>query len=227
MAHFYDAQEDTSIGCWFYSQEKDLPKRMVDGILPGGDQKVEGDQGYVEEMATSIDIILGKFSGLHSIHCKKLVIAVSSGCARRRAPVFHVVCDLTLAAVRDCDFSNRPDCDGDQFHGGCVRLILAKCFRTEKGSWKYSFWKEKTYSAKEAYEIGNGECRKSLMRLNSSQCLWVGHRGFWLRISKNFQIQRCLKFAMNLTWWRNGRSQVFSGERPQDGLTENWRAKEA
>jgi naphthoate synthase len=88
---FERAREDTSVGVIVLTGEGPL------AFCSGGDQRVRGDQGYVQE-STGV----GRFH-VTDLHVQirrtpKPVVAMVAGYAVGGGHVLHVICDLTIAA---------------------------------------------------------------------------------------------------------------------------------
>jgi len=88
---FNRAREDTSVGAIILTGEGPL------AFCSGGDQRVRGDAGYVQE-ATGV----GRFH-VTDLHVQirrtpKPVVAMVAGYAVGGGHVLHVICDLTIAA---------------------------------------------------------------------------------------------------------------------------------
>jgi naphthoate synthase len=88
---FNRAREDTSVGVIILAGEGPL------AFCSGGDQRVRGDQGYVQQ-ATGV----GRFH-VTDLHVQirrtpKPVVAMVAGYAVGGGHVLHVICDLTIAA---------------------------------------------------------------------------------------------------------------------------------
>jgi naphthoate synthase len=88
---FNRAREDTSVGVIILTGEGPL------AFCSGGDQRVRGDQGYVQE-STGV----GRFH-VTDLHVQirrtpKPVVAMVAGYAVGGGHVLHVICDLTIAA---------------------------------------------------------------------------------------------------------------------------------
>src|SRR3972149_9555150 len=92
---FSDAREDQSIGVILltgYGPAKDGSY----AFCSGGDQRIRGDKGYVDEGGVPRLNVLDLQKLIRSI--PKVVIALVAGYAIGGGHVLHVVCDLTIAA---------------------------------------------------------------------------------------------------------------------------------
>src|SRR5262249_33019281 len=90
-----DAREDTAIGVIVLTGEG------PDAFCSGGDQRVRGDSGYLEDGAAG-KAAVGRFhvTDLH-VQIRRLpkpVVAMVAGYAIGGGQVLHLVCDLTIAA---------------------------------------------------------------------------------------------------------------------------------
>jgi naphthoate synthase len=199
---FYDAQEDTSIGVVLLSAEGPSTKDGVYSFCSGGDQKARGHKGYVGE------------DGYHRLNIlevqrlirfmPKVVIAVVPGWAVGGGHSLHVVCDLTLASQEHALFK-QTDADVTSFDGGYGSAYLAKMVGQKKA--REIFFLGRTYSAKEAFEMGMVNAIIPHKDLEETAFAWAQEI-----LEKSPTSIKMLKFAMNLTDDGMVGQQVFAGE---------------
>ncbi|NNF56975.1 MAG: 1,4-dihydroxy-2-naphthoyl-CoA synthase [Rhodothermaceae bacterium] len=91
QAAMNDARDDETIGCIVLTGEG------PDAFCSGGDQRIRGDHGYVEQGSGTQRLnVLDLQRQIRT--CPKPVIAAVAGWAVGGGHVLHVVCDLTIAA---------------------------------------------------------------------------------------------------------------------------------
>ncbi|HEY4896682.1 MAG TPA: 1,4-dihydroxy-2-naphthoyl-CoA synthase [Solirubrobacteraceae bacterium] len=147
-----DAREDTSIGVIILTGEG------PDAFCSGGDQRVRGDSGYLDDdEATdrrSASAGVGRFhvTDLH-IQIRRLpkpVVAMVAGYAIGGGHVLHLVCDLTIAAD-NARFGQVGPKVGS-FDGGFGAGLLSNLVGPKKA--KEIWFLCRQYSAEEAREMG-------------------------------------------------------------------------
>src|SRR6185369_4420508 len=87
---FHRAHHDNSIGAIILTGAGD------EAFCSGGDQKVRGDEGYIDEGGTPHLNVLDLQMQIR--RCPKPVVAMVAGYAIGGGHVLHLVCDLTIAA---------------------------------------------------------------------------------------------------------------------------------
>jgi naphthoate synthase len=142
-----DAREDTEIGVIVLTGEG------PDAFCSGGDQRVRGDSGYLDEDAAG-KAGVGRFhvTDLH-IQIRRLpkpVVAMVAGYAIGGGHVLHLVCDLTIAAD-NARFGQVGPKVGS-FDGGFGAGLLANLVGPKKA--KEIWFLCRQYSAEEAREMG-------------------------------------------------------------------------
>jgi naphthoate synthase len=142
-----DAREDTSVGVIILTGEG------PDAFCSGGDQRVRGDSGYLNEDAAGRAGV-GRFhvTDLH-IQMRRLpkpVIAMVAGYAIGGGHVLHLVCDLTIAAENGRFGQVGPKVGS--FDGGFGAGLLANLVGPKKA--KEIWFLCRQYSAQEALEMG-------------------------------------------------------------------------
>lgn len=114
----------------------------------GGDQKVKGIGGYIDEQGVPRLNILDLHKAIRSI--PKPVIAMVNGFAIGGGHVLHVVCDLTIASENAIFGQTGPRVGS--FDAGFGSSYLARCVGQKKAREIWFLCKQ--YSAKEAEEMG-------------------------------------------------------------------------
>ncbi|MDO5570248.1 MAG: 1,4-dihydroxy-2-naphthoyl-CoA synthase [Bacteroidales bacterium] len=114
----------------------------------GGDQKVKGVGGYIDENGVPRLNVLDLHKAIRSI--PKPVIAMVNGYAIGGGHVLHVVCDLTIASDNAIFGQTGPKVGS--FDAGFGSSYLARCVGQKKAREIWFLCKQ--YSAKEAEEMG-------------------------------------------------------------------------
>src|SRR5438067_5756944 len=140
---FTRAREDTEVGVIVLTGEGPL------AFCSGGDQRVRGDQGYVQE-STGV----GRFH-VTDLHVQirrtpKPVVAMVAGYAIGGGHVLHVVCDLTIAADNAIFGQTGPRVGS--FDGGFGAGVLARQIGPKRA--KEIWFLCRQYGAEEALQMG-------------------------------------------------------------------------
>ena len=114
----------------------------------GGDQKVKGVGGYVDEQGVPRLNVLELHKAIRSI--PKPVIAMVNGFAIGGGHVLHVVCDLTIASENAIFGQTGPKVGS--FDAGFGSSYLARCVGQKKAREIWFLCRQ--YSAREAEEMG-------------------------------------------------------------------------
>lgn len=180
MHALYDARNDTSIGVIILTGQGDK------AFCSGGDQKIRGEAGYVDEDGVHRLNVLDFQRQIRS--CPKPVIAMVAGYAIGGGHVLHVVCDLTIAADNAIFGQTGPKVGS--FDGGFGAAYLARIVGQKKAR---EFWYLcRQYSAKEAFDMGLVNKVVPLKELESTTIQWCKD------ILKHSPMAiRCLKSAFN------------------------------
>jgi len=93
---FRDVWMDDSIGVILLTGNGPSPKDGVHAFCSGGDQKVRGHAGYIDDKGMARLNVLELQRIIRTI--PKPVIALVAGYAIGGGHVLHVICDLTIAA---------------------------------------------------------------------------------------------------------------------------------
>src|SRR5207244_3637191 len=160
-----DAREDPAVGVIVLTGEG------PDAFCSGGDQRVRGDSGYLEEDAAGRAGV-GRFhvTDLH-VQIRRLpkpVVAMVAGYAIGGGQVLHLVCDLTIAAD-NARFGQVGPRVGS-FDGGFGAGLLANLVGPKKA--KEIWFLCRQYSAQEALEMGLVNTVVPLERLEAETVGW-------------------------------------------------------
>jgi naphthoate synthase len=159
------AREDTSVGVIVLTGEG------PDAFCSGGDQRVRGDSGYLDDDEAGRAGV-GRFhvTDLH-IQMRRLpkpVVAMVAGYAIGGGHVLHLVCDLTIAAD-NARFGQVGPRVGS-FDGGFGAGLLANLVGPKKA--KEIWFLCRQYSAQEALEMGLVNTVVPLERLEQETVQW-------------------------------------------------------
>ena len=160
-----DAQEDTAIGVIVLTGEG------REAFCSGGDQRVRGDSGYLDEEDAGRAGI-GRFhvTDLH-VQIRRLpkpVVAMVAGYAIGGGHVLHLVCDLTIAA-ENARFGQVGPKVGS-FDGGFGAGLLANVVGPKKA--KEIWFLCRQYSAEDALRMGLVNTVVPLERLEEETVGW-------------------------------------------------------
>ncbi|MGO9319229.1 MAG: 1,4-dihydroxy-2-naphthoyl-CoA synthase [Solirubrobacteraceae bacterium] len=164
-----DAREDTEIGVIVLTGEG------TDAFCSGGDQRVRGDSGYLNDEqidSPPTHAGVGRFhvTDLH-VQIRRLpkpVVAMVAGYAIGGGHVLHLVCDLTIAAD-NARFGQVGPKVGS-FDGGFGAGLLANLVGPKKA--KEIWFLCRQYSAEEAREMGLVNTVVPLERLEEETVAW-------------------------------------------------------
>jgi naphthoate synthase len=162
---FEDAREDPEIGVVVLTGEG------PDAFCSGGDQRVRGDSGYLDEDAGG-QAGVGRFH-VTDLHMQirrlpKPVVAMVAGYAIGGGHVLHLVCDLTIAA-ENARFGQVGPKVGS-FDGGFGAGLLANLVGPKKA--KEIWFLCRQYSAAEALQMGLVNTVVPLERLEQETVQW-------------------------------------------------------
>ncbi len=160
-----DAQEDPAVGVVVLTGEG------PDAFCSGGDQRVRGDSGYLDD-GDAGRAGIGRFhvTDLH-VQIRRLpkpVVAMVAGYAIGGGHVLHLVCDLTIAA-ENARFGQVGPKVGS-FDGGFGAGLLANLVGPKKA--KEIWFLCRQYSAGEALEMGLINTVVPLERLEEETVGW-------------------------------------------------------
>jgi naphthoate synthase len=166
-----DAREDTEIGVIVLTGEG------PDAFCSGGDQRVRGDSGYlnddqIKSPPTHTHSSVGRFhvTDLH-VQIRRLpkpVVAMVAGYAIGGGHVLHLVCDLTIAAD-NARFGQVGPKVGS-FDGGFGAGLLANTVGPKKA--KEIWFLCRQYAAEEALQMGLVNTVVPLERLETETVQW-------------------------------------------------------
>ena len=165
-----DAREDSESGVIILTGEG------PEAFCSGGDQKVRGDAGYLEDpnapQRTPGGASIGRFhvTDLHVRirRCPKPVVAMVAGYAVGGGHVLHVVCDLTIAA--DNAKLGQVGPRVGSFDGGFGASVLSSLVGPKKA--KEMWFLCRMYSAEEALQMGLVNTVVPLDRLEEETVGW-------------------------------------------------------
>ncbi len=161
---FEAAREDRAVGVVVLSGEGPL------AFCSGGDQRVRGDAGYLEDPAASDRIGRFHVTDLH-VQIRRLpkpVVAMVAGYAIGGGHVLHLVCDLTIAAD-NARFGQVGPRVGS-FDGGFGASLLADLVGAKKA--KEIWFLCRQYDAAQALDMGLVNTVVPLERLEEETVAW-------------------------------------------------------
>src|SRR5690348_12094258 len=148
----------------------------------GGDQRVRGDDGYVDPRGVGRLNILDVQVQIR--RCPKPVIAMVAGYAIGGGHVLHVVCDLTIAAD-NARFGQTGPRVGS-FDGGYGSGLLARSVGQKRAREVWFLCRQ--YDAQQAFEMGLVNTVVPLAQLEVETVQWcremLGHSALALRMIK-------------------------------------------
>jgi len=158
---FNRAREDTAVGVIILTGEGPL------AFCSGGDQRVRGDAGYVQQ-STGV----GRFH-VTDLHVQirrtpKPVVAMVAGYAVGGGHVLHVICDLTIAAD-NARFGQTGPRVGS-FDGGFGASVLARQIGQKKA--KEIWFLCRQYDAQQALDMGLVNTVVPLEQLEEETVQW-------------------------------------------------------
>ena len=177
---FDNCRDDSSIGVVILRGQG--PK----AFCSGGDQKIRGDGGYVDEKGIPRLNILDVHKQIRSL--PKPVIASVAGFAVGGGHVLHVVCDLTIAADNARFGQSGPKVGS--FDGGLGSSYLSRIVGQKKA--REIWFLCRMYNAEEALQMGLVNKVVPLKELEKETLKWCGE------ILKHSPMAlRCIKHALN------------------------------
>ncbi len=176
-----DARDDASIGCIVLTGEG------PDAFCSGGDLRIRGDHGYVEEdTGTQRLNVLDLQRQIRT--CPKPVIAAVAGWAVGGGNVLHVVCDLTIAADNARFMQTGPKVGS--FDAGYGTTHLARMVGQKKA--REIWFLCRPYNAQEALDMGLVNTVVPLDKLEHEYVQWCRE----INANSNIAI-RMIKAAAN------------------------------
>ena len=206
------ARMTSDVGCVLLTGNGPSPRDGGWAFCSGGDQRIRGRDGYRYATGETGDTIDHARSGrLHILEVQRLirmmpkvVIAVVPGWAVGGGHSLHAVADLTLASEEHGLFK-QTDTDVASFDGGFGSAYLARLVGQKRA--REVFFLGRTYSAREAYEMGAVNAVVPHSELEAVALEWAAEIN-----AKSPTAQRMVKFALNLVDDGLVGQQVFAGE---------------
>jgi naphthoate synthase len=161
---FETAREDPAVGVIVLTGEGPL------AFCSGGDQRVRGDAGYLEDPSSSNRVGRFHVTDLH-VQIRRLpkpVVAMVAGYAIGGGHVLHLVCDLTIAAD-NAQFGQTGPRVGS-FDGGFGASIMADLIGPKRA--KEMWFLCRRYDAHRALEMGLVNIVVPLERLEEETVQW-------------------------------------------------------
>ena len=177
---FENCRRDPSIGVVILTGDGDQ------AFCSGGDQKIRGNEGYIDEEGVPRLNVLDLQKQIRSL--PKPVIAMVAGYAIGGGHVLHVVCDLTIAAT-NAKFGQVGPKVGS-FDGGLGSSYLARIVGQKKAREIWFLCRQ--YNAQEALEMGLVNCVVPLEDLEKETLSWCREI-----LQHSPLALRCLKTALN------------------------------
>ena len=175
-----EAREDQQIGVVILTGEGDL------AFCSGGDQKIRGDAGYVDQQGVHRLNVLDFQREIRT--CPKPVIAMVAGYAIGGGHVLHMMCDLTVAADNARFGQTGPKVGS--FDGGWGSSYMARIVGQKKAREIWFLCRQ--YDAQQALDMGLVNTVVPLADLEKETLQWCRE------ILANSPLAiRCLKAALN------------------------------
>ncbi len=180
MQALEEARNDDSIGVVILTGEGEK------AFCSGGDQKIRGDAGYVDDQGIHRLNVLDFQRQIRT--CPKPVIAMVAGYAIGGGHVLHLICDLTIAAENAVFGQTGPKVGS--FDGGYGASYMARIVGQKKA--REIWYLCRQYDAWQALEMGLVNTVVPLEMLEEETVNWCRE------ILANSPIAiRCLKAALN------------------------------
>jgi naphthoate synthase len=192
---FSVARDDPSIGVIILTGAGDL------AFCSGGDQKIRGDDGYVDPHGVGRLNVLDLQVQIRRV--PKPVIAMVAGYAIGGGHVLHVCCDLTIAADNAIFGQTGPKVGS--FDGGYGSSLLAATVGLKKA--REIWYLCRQYSAREALDMGLVNAVVPLAELEAETLRWCGEL-----LEKSPLALRMLKGALNAVTDGAAGMQQFAGD---------------
>jgi len=176
-----DARDDHEIGVIILTGEG------PDAFCSGGDQKIRGDAGYMEEGTGVMRLNILDFQR-EIRSCPKPVIAMVAGWAVGGGHVLHVLCDLTIAADNARFMQTGPKVGS--FDAGYGSSYLARIVGQKKA--REIWFLCRPYDAIQALEMGLVNTVVPLDKLEEETVQWCREI-----LANSALAIRCIKAGMN------------------------------
>ena len=177
---FTMVREDANVGVVILTGEG------PDAFCSGGDQRVRGDAGYVDDHGVARLNVLDLQKQIRSL--PKPVVAMVAGYAIGGGHVLHVVCDLTIAAD-NARFGQTGPRVGS-FDGGFGASYMARLVGQKKAREIWFLCRQ--YDAQEALDMGLINAIVPLAELEAETVRWCQEM-----LQHSPLAMRCLKSAFN------------------------------
>lgn len=191
------AQEDTEIGVIILTGAGDK------AFCSGGDQKIRGDDGYVDDKTHGIGRLNVLDLQVQIRRCPKPVIAMVAGYAIGGGHVLHVCCDLTIAADNARFGQTGPKVGS--FDGGYGSWLLAETVGLKRA--REIWYLCRQYDAQTALQWGLVNAVVPLERLEEETVRWAREL-----LEKSPLALRMLKGALNAVTDGAAGMQQFAGD---------------
>jgi naphthoate synthase len=180
MQALNDARDDQTIGVIILTGEG------KEAFCSGGDQRIRGDAGYVDQEGVHRLNVLDFQKQIRG--CPKPVIAMVAGFAIGGGHVLHVMCDLTIAA--DNAIFGQVGPKVGSFDGGFGSSYLARMVGQKKA--REIWFLCRRYNAQEALDMGLVNCVVPYEELEATTLQWCQEM-----LQHSPLAIRCLKSALN------------------------------
>jgi naphthoate synthase len=177
---FADAREDAEIGVVI------LTGQGREAFCSGGDQKIRGEAGYVDDQGVHRLNVLDLQRQIRTL--PKPVIAMVAGYAIGGGHVLHLICDLTIAADNARFGQTGPKVGS--FDGGYGSSYLARIVGQKKAREIWFLCRQ--YDAHQALEMGLINAVVPYERLEEETVAWCREI-----LANSPMAIRCLKAALN------------------------------
>ncbi len=158
---FADARDDEEVGVVILTGEGEK------AFCSGGDQRVRGEAGYVDDDGTHRLNVLDLQRQIRTL--PKPVIAMVAGYAIGGGHVLHVICDLTIAADNAVFGQTGPRVGS--FDGGFGSSYLARMVGQKRA--REIWYLCRQYNAQQAYEMGMVNTVVPLAELEKETIQWA------------------------------------------------------
>ena len=175
-----DARNDQQVGVII------LTGQGKEAFCSGGDQRIRGDAGYVDNEGVHRLNVLDFQKQIRS--CPKPIVAMVAGYAIGGGHVLHVMCDLTIAA--DNAIFGQVGLKVGSFDGGFGSSYLARIVGQKKA--REIWFLCRRYNATEALEMGLVNCVVPYEKLEETTVQWCQEM-----LQHSPLALRCLKSALN------------------------------
>ena len=180
MAALEEARNDDKVGVIILTGEGDK------AFCSGGDQKIRGDAGYVDDQGVHRLNVLDFQRQIRT--CPKPIIAMVAGYAIGGGHVLHLVCDLTIAADNAVFGQTGPKVGS--FDGGYGASYMARIVGQKKA--REIWYLCRQYDAYQALEMGLINTVVPIEQLEEETLQWCREI-----LANSPMAIRCLKSALN------------------------------